>query len=101
MEPTATASIPWWFVMIAGIAAILVGVLLLLSLSGGGSNLAILGIMNAIFAIILLLNPVIGVFLLPIILGIIAVIGGGLAVVRAFASRPRQTPLQPPGAQPV
>ncbi|GHO72824.1 membrane protein [Ktedonobacter sp. SOSP1-85] len=68
---------------------------------GGGSSLAILGIMNAIFAIILLLNPLIGVFLLPIVLGIIAVIGGGLAAIRAFASRPRQTPLQPPGAQPV
>ncbi|GHO42116.1 HdeD family acid-resistance protein [Ktedonospora formicarum] len=68
---------------------------------GGSFSLAILGIMNVLFAIILLLNPVIGVFLLPIVLGMIGIIGGGLAALRAFASRPRQTPLQPPGAQPV
>jgi uncharacterized membrane protein HdeD (DUF308 family) len=68
---------------------------------GGGFGLAFLGILNIIFGIILFLNPLFGVATLPIILGIVAVIGGIFVSMRAFVSRPQAAHLQPPGPQPV
>jgi uncharacterized membrane protein HdeD (DUF308 family) len=185
-ETTTAATIPWWLVMIAGIAAFIVGLLLLISpgmtllvlvqflgaywlvtgilslvslcinrtlwgwklvsgvlgvlaglvvlrdplwsailvsavlviflalealvmgvtqvihaVSGGGFGLVLLGILNIVFGMILLFYPRIGVHALPIILGIVAVIGGSLASIRAFVSRHQEAPVQPPGTQPA
>lgn len=69
--------------------------------SSGSWGLAILGILNVIFGLILLFNPFIGALLLPILLGIFGVVGGALAAIRAFVSRHQQAPVQPPGAQPA
>jgi uncharacterized membrane protein HdeD (DUF308 family) len=82
--------------------ALIIGVLQVIhAFNGGGIGLASLGILNIIFGLILWFNPLIGVRTLPIVLGICAVIGGSLVSIRAFASRPQTTHVQPPGTQPA
>lgn len=94
--------VPTVLVIFLALDALVIGVTQVIhAFSGGGFGLALLGILNVIFGIILLFNPLIGVYALPIILGIFAVIGGSLASIRAFVSRPQATHVQPPGAQPA
>ncbi|MBO0778743.1 MAG: DUF308 domain-containing protein [Ktedonobacteraceae bacterium] len=94
--------VPVVLVIILAIEALIMGVAQIIhAFSGGGFGLAVLGILNIIFGLILLFNPLIGALVLPIILGIFAVIGGILAALRAFVSRPQAAHIQPPGAQPA
>ncbi len=69
--------------------------------NGGGLGLALLSILNIAFGVILLFNPLIGAFTLTIILGILAIVGGGLTSILAFVSRPRVAPTHPSGTQPA
>jgi len=93
--------IPTVLILFLAIDALIMGVAQIIhTFRGGGFSLAILGILNIIFGVILLFNPLIGVRALPTILGIFAVIGGIFAAMRAFVSRPRAASVQPPGAQP-
>jgi uncharacterized membrane protein HdeD (DUF308 family) len=89
-------------VVFLGIDAFVLGVTQVMhAISGGGWGLAILGILNVIFGLILLFNPFIGALLLPLLLGIFGVVGGALAAIRAFVSRHQQAPAHPPGALPA
>lgn len=84
----STIFVPAVLVIFLAIEALIMGITQVTSaFGGGGSGLALLGILNIIFGIILLLNPLVGVSALPILLGIFAVIGGCLMFFRAFASR--------------
>ena len=67
--------------------------------NGGGTGLAILSILNIAFGVILLFNPLIGAVALTIILGILAIVGGGLTAILAFVSRPHEAPIHPSGTQ--
>ena len=94
--------VPTVLVIFLAIEALIMGVAQIIhAFSGGGFGLVILGILNIIFGLILLFNPLIGALALPFILGIFAVIGGIFAAIRAFVSRHQQAPVQPPGAQPA
>jgi uncharacterized membrane protein HdeD (DUF308 family) len=66
------------------------------TLRGGGLGLVLLGVLNIIFGLILLFNPLLGVAALPIILGACAVIGGIFVSIHAFLSRPQAMPMRPP-----
>jgi uncharacterized membrane protein HdeD (DUF308 family) len=94
--------VPKVLVIFLGIDALVMGVTQIIhTFKGGGLGLAILGILNIIFGAILLFNPLLGVFVLPVVLGAIAVIGGMFVSLHAFVSRPQAAPIQPPGTQPV
>ena len=67
--------------------------------NGGGTGLAILSILNIAFGVILLFNPLIGAVALTIILGILAIVAGGLTAILAFVSRPHEAPIHPSGTQ--
>jgi uncharacterized membrane protein HdeD (DUF308 family) len=98
----STILVPAVLVVFLGIDAFVLGVTQVMhAISGGGWGLAILGILNVIFGLILLFNPFIGALLLPLLLGIFGVVGGALAAIRAFVSRHQQAPAQPPGALPA
>lgn len=82
---------PTVLVIFLAIEALIMGITQIMhAFSGGGFGLALLGILNIIFGIILLFNPLFGVLALPILLGIFAVIGGCLLFFRALASRHQQ-----------
>ncbi|GHO50600.1 hypothetical protein KSX_87630 [Ktedonospora formicarum] len=94
--------VPKVLVIFLAIDALILGVAQIIHAANGkDSSLGILGILNINFGIILLLSPLFGVFALSMLVGIIAVIGGGIASFRAFGSRPQRTPVQPPGAHPM
>ncbi|SRR5579884_112998 len=94
--------VPTVLIIFLAVDSLIMGVTQIIhTIRGGGFGLAILGILNIIFGIILLFNPFIGVRALPIILGIFAVIGGIFAAMRAFVTRPGATPIRPPGTQPA
>src|SRR5260370_42306654 len=87
----STIFVPTVLVIFLAIEALIMGITQIMhAFSGGGFGLALLGILNIIFGIILLFNPLVGVLALPILLGIFAVIGGCLMFFRALASRHQQ-----------
>jgi uncharacterized membrane protein HdeD (DUF308 family) len=144
-ETTKVATIPWWLVMIVGIAAFLVGLLLLISpgmtllilvqllgiyfLVTGILSLASIGIdrtlwgwklisgaLGVLAGMVVLRDPLWSAILVPTVLviflavealimgiaqGILAIIGGGLASILAFVSRPHEAPIHPSGTQPA
>ena len=80
--------VPAIYVIILGIQALISGgVSLVLAFSGGGWGAAILGALSIVFGLVLLFNVWIGVALLPFILGAVGIVGGGAAIVLAFAMR--------------
>jgi len=94
--------VPTVLVVFLAVDALVMGVTQIIhAFSGGGFGLAILGILNVIFGLILLFNPLLAALALPTILGIFAVIGGILATIRAFVSRPHAAPIPPRGTQPA
>lgn len=94
--------LPAVLVIFLAVEALIMGVTQVIhAFSGGGLGLALLGILNIIFGVILLFDPLIGVRALLVILGILALIGGTGVSVRAFMSRPRGTPVQPSGTRSV
>jgi uncharacterized membrane protein HdeD (DUF308 family) len=98
----STVLVPTVLIIFLAVDALIMGLSQVIhAFSGGGFGLAILGILNIVFGVILLFNPLVGAAALPTVLGIFAVIGGILAFIRAFASRPKAVPIRPPGAQPA
>ena|GEM_PF-5111287 len=94
--------IPKILVIFLAVEALIMGIAQAIhAFNGGGSGLAILSILNIAFGVILLFNPLIGAFALTIILGILAIVGGGLTAILAFVSRPHAAPIHPSGTQPA
>jgi uncharacterized membrane protein HdeD (DUF308 family) len=92
--------IPKILVIFLAVEALIMGIAQAIhAFNGGGSGLAILSILNIAFGVILLFNPLIGAVALTIILGILAIVGGGLTAILAFVSRPREAPIHPSGTQ--
>ncbi|HSO26530.1 MAG TPA: DUF308 domain-containing protein [Anaerolineales bacterium] len=84
----STVLLPATLVVIFGIEGLLMGgINLVQAFRGGGWGIGLLGILNIIFGIILLSNPLIGAALLPWILGIFAILIGIAAVFLAFRMR--------------
>ena len=80
--------IPAILVIFLGIQAIISGGAgLVLAFQGGGWGRGILGVLNIILGLVLLFNPLIGVAVLPFMLGSISFIGGLSAIVIAFKMR--------------
>jgi uncharacterized membrane protein HdeD (DUF308 family) len=90
--------IPTIIILFLAIQGIINGLVkLFYAFKGGGWGIAILGILNIIFGIILLCAPLLAASILPIFLGVFAIIGGIIAIINAFrlrSSYPTQT--QPP-----
>lgn len=65
---------------------------------GGGAGMALLGIVDVIFGIILLTSPFMATVVLPIVLGIFALLSGISALIAAFRlrSRPAPSPIPTP-----
>ena len=98
----STVLVPTVLVILLAIDTLIMGVAQVIhAFTGGGFGLAILGILNIIFGLILLFNPLMGAHALPIVLGIFAVVGGILMFVRAFGTRPQAAHMRPPGALPA
>jgi uncharacterized membrane protein HdeD (DUF308 family) len=83
--------VPAVLVIILAIQALVVGVAQLIhAFSGGGFGV----VLNIIFGLILLFNPLLGVIALPIVLGIFALIGGIALFFGSFRLH-HQTPAVP------
>ena len=66
---------------------ILGGATLVMAFQGEGWGIGILGALSIVFGLVLLCNVWIGVAALPLILGAIGIVGGGVAIVMAFVMR--------------
>ena len=92
--------IPKILVIFLAVEALIMGIAQAIhAFNGGGTGLAILSILNIAFGVILLFNPLIGAVALTIILGILAIVAGGLTAILAFVSRPHEAPIHPSGTQ--
>ena len=92
--------IPKILVIFLAVEALIIGIAQAIhAFNGGGFGLAILSILNIAFGVILLFNPLIGAVALTIILGILAIVAGGLTAILAFVSRPHEAPIHPSGTQ--
>ncbi len=76
-ERTEGTTIPWWVVLLEGIAAVVIGILLL---TAPGITLLALVQVTGFFWLI-------GLAVLPFVLGAFSFIGGILAIIAAFAIR--------------
>ena len=84
----STVLVPAILVIFLGIQAIISGgASLVLAFRGGGWGMGILGVLNIVLGLVLLLNPLIGVVVLPFVLGGFALVGGILAIIMAFRLR--------------
>jgi uncharacterized membrane protein HdeD (DUF308 family) len=84
----STLLVPAVLVIFLGIQAIISGgASLILAFQGGGWGMGILGVLNIILGLVLLINPWIGVAVLPFILGALGLVGGIAGIVGAFAIR--------------
>lgn len=81
--------LPAVYVIILGVQGIILGGAgLVMAFRGGGWGTGVLGVLSIILGLVLLLNPLfIGIAVLPFVLGAIALLGGILAIVAAFAMR--------------
>ncbi len=81
----ATVLVPTTLVFILGIQGIIIGVIgLVQAFQGGGWSAGIMGGLSVLFGIILLANPLVGAFALPLVLGVFGIIGGIMLIVLAF-----------------
>jgi uncharacterized membrane protein HdeD (DUF308 family) len=77
--------IPTFLVIVLAIQALIQGVVKIVhSFGGGGLGAFVLGLLNILIGVILLFNPLIAAFALPLVLGILALIGGIAAIIGAF-----------------
>lgn len=84
----ATILAPTVLVFGLGILGVTMGILSLVgALKGGGWGAGILGCLNLIFGVILLTSPLVATFVLPLISGIFALIGGVGLMVWSFKFR--------------
>jgi uncharacterized membrane protein HdeD (DUF308 family) len=103
--PVGGVTFPWWVTLIAGIAMIFVGLLLLAApaattavlvqllgwyfsaFRGAGWGTGILGAISIFLGLVLMFNPLPGVIALPFVLGFAALVGGIIAPVVALGNR--------------
>jgi uncharacterized membrane protein HdeD (DUF308 family) len=77
--------LPATVVVLIGIQGIIVGVIgLLQAFKGGGWGAGILGALSILFGLILVFNPLLAATVLPIVLGVLGLVGGIAAIVMAF-----------------
>ena len=89
--------VPTVLVLILAIQALVVGVTQIVhAFTGGGFGLALLGVLNVIFGLILLFNPLLGAIAFPIVLGIFAIIGGIAMFIGSFRIRRQPAAMVPP-----
>jgi uncharacterized membrane protein HdeD (DUF308 family) len=80
--------VPAIAIIILGIQALIFGVVeMIQAFQGGGWGIGLLGVLSIIFGIVLLAHPLIGVAVLPFVLGGFGLVGGIVAIVAAFTSR--------------
>ena len=94
----STVGVPAGLFIIVGFLAMLQGAAgLIVAFQGGSWGMGILAVLGILLGLILVINPLIGVAVLPFILGGFMLIGGVGAVVQAFRIR-REAPTeqQPP-----
>lgn len=88
----STVLVPEILIILLGIQGIISGVAgLVMAFRGGGWGIGILGILSIILGLILLFNPLIGVAVLPFVLGAFSLVGGIVAIVMAFSLRKGST----------
>jgi uncharacterized membrane protein HdeD (DUF308 family) len=79
--------LPSTLVLLLGINGIVFGgVYLLQAFRGAGWGMAILGVISALFGVVLLANPLLGAFTLAITLGFLGLGGGIAAMIYSFVS---------------
>lgn len=84
----STVLIPTVLVIMLGIDGLLIGIFsLIVAFQGGGWGPGIMGGLSIAFGIVLLLNPLVGALVLPIVLGILGLVGGVAMLVMAFRMR--------------
>jgi uncharacterized membrane protein HdeD (DUF308 family) len=75
-------------VIVLGIEGLIMGIVSLIqAFKGGGWGLGLLGIVNIILGIVLLANLYVVTLSLPWVLGILAIVGGIIAIIGAFRQR--------------
>jgi uncharacterized membrane protein HdeD (DUF308 family) len=92
--------IPTFLVIVLAIQSLIQGVIKIVeSFRGGGFGAFILGVLNIIIGVLLLSAPLMAAFVLPLVVGIFALIGGISAIFWAFrlhSSAPSPTIQQTP-----
>lgn len=84
----ATILVPTVLVIFMGVNGIVMGIIALVeAFRGGGWGAGILGGLSILLGIVLLMAPLIGALVLPIVLGVLTIVGGVAAIVRAFRAR--------------
>lgn len=83
--------LPTMLVIIFGVNGIILGLISFFgAFKGGGFSAAILGIINFLFGVILLSSPFVAALALPWVFGVIALIGGILAIFSSFQQRKKE-----------
>ena len=84
----STFLVPTTIVILLGIGGIIMGgISIIRAFQGAGWGTGILGVISIILGIVLLSNRVLATLSLPITVGILAVIGGIVAIIQAFRMR--------------
>jgi uncharacterized membrane protein HdeD (DUF308 family) len=80
--------VPAIYVIILGIQGLVLGgVSVVMAFRGEGWGIGVLGALSIVFGLVLLFNVWIGVVALPFVLGILGIVGGGVAIAIAFGMR--------------
>ncbi len=83
--------LPTMLVIVFGVNGIILGLISFIgAFKGGGFSAAVLGIINFLFGIILLSAPFAAALVLPWVFGLIALVGGIIAVFTAFQLRKKE-----------
>ena len=84
----STLIVPTTFVLVIAVFAIIIGFINLIhAFRGAGWGKGVLGVLSILLGVILLARPLLATISLPLVLGILAIIGGLLALVDAFSLR--------------
>jgi uncharacterized membrane protein HdeD (DUF308 family) len=84
----STLLIPTFLIIVLAIQGIIGGVIgLFQAFKGGGWGAGILGVLNIVFGIILFASPLLAATILPLVVGIFALLGGILAIIISFRLR--------------
>ncbi len=83
--------LPTMLVIMFGVNGIILGLISFIgAFKGGGFSAAILGVINFLFGVILLSSPFIAALALPWVFGVIALVGGILAIFTSFQQRKKE-----------
>lgn len=81
----STLLVPTTFVLVIAFFAIIIGLLHLVNaFQGAGWGIGILGVLSILLGIVLLGRPILATISLPLVLGILGIVGGILALINAF-----------------